>query len=301
MSLAVCWHEGIHGVYSEEGAHGRSRYACAGLLNDAFDSYGTFEHYSGFESLPRNTDGCIMIIHGGHERHDADKINEDASKLQWVLFIIIGDEEADFKEQKLWHRNFIVWRQSPIPGISQSSRYPIVGYPVDCCELLVHGQERIYDWSFAGQVTHARRHECVEAASKLPNGYLVGTQQFYSGLPHDEYFKILGQSKIVLCPSGPVNSDTFRLAEALEAGAIPICDEHPGWRDQPTTGIFDMLFPDGVFFPVVKSWSQLPRTIEFLLANYGLVRDQVNQGWKDYKRNYFSWLGTDLKSLGVSL
>jgi hypothetical protein len=91
------------------------------------------------------------------------------------------------------------------------------------------------------------------------------------------------------------------LAEALEAGCIPIVDEHPGWRDQSTTGIFNMLFPDGVFFPVVKSWSQLPRTIEFLLANYGLVRDQVNQGWKDYKRNYFSWLGTDLKALGVSL
>ena len=308
MKIPVVWFEGIAGLdkysaqFASEGIQGRSRYACCGLLNDAFDSYGDlFTHYSGWDGMPKIPEYAVLIIHGGHLRYQTDLINEKAQQLQGVLFIIIGDEEADFDESKLWTRNFLVWRQSPIPGKSNASRYPVVGYPVDCRELLVHGQERIYDFSFCGQVTHIRREQCVEAARNIRNGYLHTTKQFYSGLEHAEYFKILGQSKIVLCPSGPVNADTFRMAEALEAGAIPVCDEFPGWRDQPTTGIFNMLFQQGYPFPVVKNWSELPSVMESILNNYDEVQRTVSFWWAAYKAEYYSWLRTDLKSLGVNL
>ena len=300
MSIAVCWHEGIFGLYSHEGVHGRSRYACCGLLNDAFDQYDC-EHFSGFSALPANADGAVIIVHGGHLRHDVDKINQDASRLQWVIFVGIGDEENDFPYPRLSHRNMKLWMQSPIPGKSHADRYPIVGYPCDCRELLIPGLERIYDWSFAGQITHARREECVRALKTMSGGRLLETKQFYSGMEHAEYFRMLSQTKIVPCPSGPVCADTFRMAEALEAGAIPIVDEHPGWRDQPTRGIFDMLFPQGYPFPLIGNWAEAPQVIASLLSDYDRKAAEVRAWWAEYKKNYFSWLGQDLKSLGVSI
>jgi hypothetical protein len=194
-----------------------------------------------------------------------------------------------------------LWVQSPIPGKSRADRFLIAGYPCDIHEHLVIDESRPYDWSFAGQITHVRREECVRELRKMQNGRLIETKQFYSGLPHDEYFRLLGKSKIVPCPSGPVCSDTFRLAEALEAGCIPIADEHPGWRDNPTTGIFNMLFPDGYPFPLIKNWSDLPHVMAGLLCDYDSLRPYVVDWWLTYKRNYFSWLGIDLKALGVSL
>jgi hypothetical protein len=299
--IPVVWHEGIAGLYAHEGVHGRSRYACCGLLNSAFDSYGIFEHFSGFGSLPKNAKGAIFIVHGGHERHDVDIINQDASQLEWVFFIVIGDEDADFKESQLWHRNMKLWRQSPVPGVSKANRFPIVGYPCDIHEHLIQGQERILDWFFAGQVTHDRRTQCVAALRNIPNGRLLETKQFYSGMPHDEYFRTLGQTKIVPCPSGPVCSDTFRMAEALEAGCIPIVDEWPGWRDKPVCGFFQMLFSQGMPFPLIENWNQLPQVMESLLADYPRKAAEVQTWWAAYKADYYSWLGKDLKALGVSL
>jgi glycosyltransferase involved in cell wall biosynthesis len=307
--IPVCWYEGIAGLdkysaqFAAEGIQGRSRYACCGLLNDAFDSYGdTFQHFSGWDGMPRpRPDYAVVIVHGGHLRYQVENINSSIAELQGVLIIGIGDEESDFPYHELRHRNMKLWMQSPIPGRSRADRFPIVGYPVDCRENLVHGQERIYDFSFAGQVTHARREECVRALKTMSGGKLLETKQFYSGMPHDEYFKLLGQSKIVPCPSGPVCSDTFRLAEALEAGCIPIVDEHPGWRDQPTRGIFNMLFPQGHPFPLIGNWADAPQTIQNLLNDYENQSRIVRDWWASYKASYFSWLREDLRVLGVSI
>ena len=103
-----------------------------------------------------------------------------------------------------------------------------------------------------------RREECVSQLRHLQNGRLLETQQFYSGMEHKEYFVTLGQAKVIPCPSGPVCSDTFRLAEALEAGCIPIIDERPGWKDNHPRGFWNMVFPQGFPFPLLQNWNELP-------------------------------------------
>ena len=298
--ISVCWYEGIAGLYAHEGVHGRSRYACCGLLNDMFDSYNC-EHFSGFESLPKSTKGAVIIVHGGHLRDQVDKINQDASSLEWVIFIGIGDEDNDFPYHLLWHRNFKLWMQSPVPGKSRADRFPIVGYPCDTHEHLVIDPARPLDWFFAGQVTHIRREECAAQLRHLKGGRLLETQQFYSGMEHAEYYRTLGQAKIIPCPSGPVNSDTFRMAEALEAGCIPVVDQKPGWKHNHPRGFFDMIFPQGFPFPLLENWSEFPAVLDNLLANYPAKQKEVADWWASYKADYYSWLGHDLKALGASL
>lgn len=304
--IPVVWFEGIAGLdkysaqFATEGVQGRSRYACCGLLNDAFDSYGDlFKHFSGWDGMPRVPDYAIVIIHGGHLRYQVDQINEKIQELQGVLLIGIGDEEMDFPYHLLWHRNMKLWMQSPIPGRARADRFPIVGYPCDIHEHLIHGQERTLDWFFAGQDTHVTRHECIAALSRMPNGRLVATQQFYSGLPHDEYFQTLGRTKVIPCPSGPVNSDTFRMAEALEAGCVPIVDERPGWKQNHPRGFFNMIFPQGFPFPLIEDWAQLPQIMSSLLSDYDRKQKEVSVWWAAYKADYYSWLSQDLKALGA--
>lgn len=310
--IPVCWYEGIVGAdsysaqFSAEGIQGRSRYACTGLLNSAFDSYGDlFQHYSGWQGMPRPLpDYAVVILHGGHLRYNVDAINLALQELQGVLIIGIGDEENDFPYARLSHRNMKLWMQSPIPGKSRADRFIPVGYPCDCREELNKfnpTDAKFLDWFFAGQVTHARREECVRALRAMKNGMLLETQQFYSGMSHEEYFRWTHRARIVPCPSGPVCSDTFRLAEALEAGCVPIVDEWPGWRGSPTTGIFNMLFPAGYPFPLIGNWADLPHVTANILKDYGRIQKECAEFWASYKAEYFSWLGKDLKALGVSI
>jgi glycosyltransferase involved in cell wall biosynthesis len=299
MKIPIYWWEGIAGLYSHEGKFGRSRYACCGLLNSMFDSYDCI-HHSGYDNL-KNEDFAIVLIHGGHLRNQVEEINQSIAHLSAVICIGMGDEENDFPYRELRHRNMKVWVQSPVPGKSWADRFLAVGYPCDCIENLVHGQMRVYDFSFAGQVTHIRRKECIEAVRNLRNGFLYTTDTFYSGLPHDEYFKILGQSKVVLCPSGPVCSDTFRLYEGLEAGCLIVADKWPGWKDKPTDGIWEMLFPNGYPFPAVNNWNEFPNVLQNLLDNYEVKQKEVSSWWAAYKQDYYSWLRTDLRALGVSI
>lgn len=300
MSIPVYWWEGIAGLYAHEGVHGRSRYACCGLLNDMFDSYDC-EHISGHIGLENKTGFAVVIIHGGHLRHQVEEVNQSIAQLQAVICIGIGDEEYDFPYHELRHRNMKLWVATPIPGKSHADRYTLVGYPCDAREELnkALGAPKIYDWFFAGQITHNRRYECVKTLKNYPNGKLLETQQFYSGMPHDEYFRTMIQSKIIPCPSGPVCSDTFRLAEALEAGCIPIVDEFPGWKERPITGFWEMLFPEGVPFPIIRDWTDVP--INSLLSDYENQTRKCREFWVEYKRDYFSWLKKDFKSLGVNL
>ena len=310
---SVVWFEGIAGLdkysaqFAAEGLQGRSRYACCGLLNDMFDSYDC-RHYSGWDGMPSVPEYAVIIIHGGHLRKIVDQINEKIQQLQAVVCIGIGDEENDFPYDQLWHRNMKLWVQSPIPGKSRADHFPIVGYPCD-----IHDHIRIeelpniltcprpLDWSFAGQVTHVRREECVAQLRRLPNGRLLETQQFYSGMEHGEYFRTLIESKVIPCPSGPVCSDTFRLAEALEAGCIPIIDERPGWKDNHPRGFWDMVFPQGYPFPLLQNWSELPPVMDRLLADYDNQSRICREWWASYKADYYSWLGKDFKALGINL
>jgi hypothetical protein len=302
--IPVCWYEGIFGLYAHEGVHGRSRYACCGLLNDMFDSYQC-EHYSGFSALPVGTKGAVLIIHGGHLRHDVDKINQDAAKLDWVIFIGIGDEESDFPYHLLWHRNMKLWIQTPIPSRHRfANHYILEGYPCDMHDYIcnVPNASRSLDWFFVGQTNHTCRIQMAEQLRQMPNGKLVETTSFYANtVNHEEYFRTMGQAKVVLCPTGPATPDSFRFAEALEAGCVPIVDTRPSWKPEYPSGFWEMMFPQGMPFPIIYDWKTLPRIMETVLGDYETIQRNCAVWWAEYKRNYFLWLGQDLKALGVSL
>lgn len=302
MSINICWYEGIAGLYAHEGVHGRSRYACCGLLNEMFDYHMIPEkqHFSGWESLPKD-DGAVIMIHGGHLRSQVSEINANINKLPWVICIVMGDEESDFDSSNLYHPKMKLWRQSPNPSLRYKyeniNRFIPVGYPCDAMELIPRYPIKTKDWVFAGQVTNRTREDCIFALRNVPNGRLESTKQFYSGLEHKEYFETLASARIAPCPSGPVCPDTFRLYECLQCNCVPLVEEKPGWKTNEYAGFWNMLFGEHPFV-LIQHWSEAPEKIKMILDRYPEYQGRCMQWWQNYKAKYFNFLSDDLKSLG---
>lgn len=107
--------------------------------------------------------------------------------------------------------------------------------------------ERKYDIFYAGQPLPWRT-EMINNLNKLSDKFNIltnTTKSFRTGMHIDDYYKILGETKIALSPDG-TSVDCFRYVEAFGSGCIVITtkkDDIWYYRDSPT------------FF--INSWNEL--------------------------------------------
>lgn len=241
--------------------------------------------------------GAVVVIPARHHARLVREINEALAPLPWVVLILCGDEEGSFPVEQLWHPCMRVWVQTPQPG----RRYPqgwrplVNGSATDAYRML-RPVEKTTAWSFSGQVTHPRRHECAAALHRVQAtvpGELVETQAFAAGLDHEDYFNLLARTKVAPCPSGPVTADTFRLAEALDAGCVPVVDTRPS---HGPAGYWPVVF--GVPpFPVLESWEAFPAVLDGLLADWPATANRVGAWWRRYLRGLAVNLRDDVETL----
>lgn len=115
--------------------------------------------------------------------------------------------------------------------------------------------ERKYDIFYSGQIIppvtgyHTSRtlmNESLKNLSKEFNIYTNNYNGFRSGIDIDEYYKILGDTKISLCPEG-TSVDTFRYNESMGSGCVVITTKKDNdlWYYKNSPAIF------------LDSWSQL--------------------------------------------
>jgi hypothetical protein len=269
------------------------------LLEDIFKK-GNFKHHTGIDN-PKG--GGIVIINGRTHVEDTALINDDIAKLDWVLFIETGDEEAVFPWREIHHKLMRVWIM--MPRMNQhddvSFRLPN-GYRPETCDLLkeIGIVDRTQDFFFAGQVTHERREQCRDAAVGLidagANGRVVATSSFgEEAVPYREYLEEMAKTKFVLCPSGPESPDNFRLYEALEAGCVPIVDAFSTQHKAP--GFWKYVFGDGIPFPIVDYWDALPKLLPELLRDYPRNANKCFAWWQGQKKKIADKLYEDVKEL----
>lgn len=298
--IPVVWHEGSLDLYDN-----RSHYALSTLINETFDNSDLqFLHCNTWKQLPEKSTGAIVIVHGGHQRKQLEEVLRDLQTLRWSLVMVMCDDESAFPTRKLLGPNRKIWQQMPIPRVhSFADRLMICGYPKDCQEelgkfptsLMV---EKPLNWFFAGQVNHVRRYQCVRALSNIDRGVLVETKSFFEqGLDRYTYYFGLARAKFAPCPSGPVTPDTIRMAEALEAGCIPIVDECPGLTSGYPQEYFKNVFGEYPPFPIIKDWSTLPQIIDKELRDWPQNQIRVQKWWKEYKTKMGIWLKEDIGHL----
>lgn len=260
----------------------------------------TFVCHEGIENLPADQDGAVICFPGQWQGEHVGKLSNDLAKLRWVILIIFADEESAFPAHLIKHPNMRMWIQTPIAGKHNfANHYLLVGYPTHAPRMIGEVtrfiDQKKRDWFFSGQVTHARREACVKELRFLNDaGRLNETAGFTQGLERGEYYAEMAAAKIAPAPAGPCTPDSFRLAEALEAGCIPIvdavCPIHPA-------GYWDYVFGENPPFPVLHDWAYLPAVMQGLLSTWPASANKVFAWWQAYKRRLAYDMEQDLKDV----
>lgn len=274
------------------------------LLDDMLKDERRYRHHEGydFSGMP----GAIVVLPARYHSKDVEQINDLIAPLEFVLFILVGDEGEMFPSQNLVHPNMVIWQQSPHQHPHGNvDRYIPLGYSTGTREYLNGTRSAEYmptkDWFFAGQNTHVRRELCVNAlknASLEGRGELLETPGFTEGFERKDYFLRMTDTKTAPCPSGVVVLDTFRMYEALEAGALPIVDGIDPLGG--SWGYWHFLFGEDPPFPVLREWEEVVGSINTAVGNYPVPQNRVFAWWQLKKYEMRQDLLEDLSSLDAN-
>lgn len=236
-------------------------------------------------------EGAVIVLAGQHQVGQAPQIAEFVANLPWCLVIVTSDEEALYPVETLPHdeKHLIFGQYHARP---EFDRVLPIGCPPGTAATLANltQRERDVDVMWAGQDTHERRHELLatlkDMACEPGNGNIawLATTGFRQGLDQAEFLESLTRTRIAPCPSGPHSLDSFRLYEALAAGALPVIEtDTPHGYEAP---FWDRMFnSDSLPIPWVESWHDLPTIVERYSdpEAWRTKRDEVQAWWADYR------------------
>jgi GR25 family glycosyltransferase involved in LPS biosynthesis len=137
---------------------------------------------------------------------------------------------------------------------------------------------REFVWSFVG-TSWAGRKEKLAYLQRVPGDHkLVFMDEWNSPkmLGREENLSIMLNSWFVPCPAGN-NGETFRIYEALEAGALPIVVQEPGMED------YFAFIARYLPLPLATSWEHAAQLVYTLKAQpelYEKYRTQVLHAWE---------------------
>lgn len=274
------------------------------MLEDAFKQrLGStapyaFKHYEigpgDLDQMPI-ADGAVFVIGARSHGDRVTAINHLIAMYRWCVVILTGDEENVFPVHEL--AGAVVMQQTPllVDGKQHGDGWwigdgytPETRFVLGSDEAKAVYDSKPWDWFFAGQDTHARRHECIKAMITVENGSVVPTAGFTQGMKPRAYHMGLAAAKIAPCPSGPVSVDTFRLFEALEAGCVPLADGRSPLHSQFM--YWDSVFASTAPFPVIDDWRLAPTMIKHLLRDWPACGNRCFAWWQWYKRAFVGGL-----------
>lgn len=228
----------------------------------------------------------IAIVHvSGRFHHDrVDELNEYLSVLAGVLLVVTSDEEHLFPIEDVKHPNVLIWRQLPRtdhPSTVLLDRWFGEGVPFGTRMQPPVGNSLA--WSFAGQITHPRRHQWMgRMADRLINrpderAVLLASNAFTDGVDRAEYLRLLARSRAAPAPAGPETQSSFRCFEALEAGAIPIVDETR--PDGEGAGYWQLIFKSPPPFPILLQPEEFDEALDEIINPAGEWGRIVCHAW----------------------
>lgn len=256
--------------------------------------------------FPDDSDGIILIIPAKYHHQEMDWINGSVEKYRWVLFVLTGNEEAEFDISKLNHPNKKVYYTTPHLEKTQLElvdRFFGDGYAPQS-EVLSEYTDIVMDKQidafFGGQITHIRREQVVEQMKNVDDRLktdLLETAGFTQGVAPAEYYKRMANAKIIPCPSGPETPDTFRSYEALQAMALPILDTRTP-HDGQATAYWQVLFGENPPIPqITDNWESLFGYSTDILEKWPYHINRAVAWWIAQKRKYAYDLIKDLDEL----
>lgn len=226
-----------------------------------------FKDANHYTEITPELDNAFVIIPGAYQQDYVKQINEELAKLRECKVIFTSDEENLFPIDEIEHPNIKIYGTYPNTKYKTKVHWLPIG-PARINENKLPVKD--LGWAYSGQVNHSSRKRLVKALKKMKNGVLIETGGFSQGLPRDEYYELISRAKVIPAPKGVVSPDSFRLYEAMEAGAVPVTEEAWFW---------DLLFGEYPF-PVFESWDNLK---ELMTVNYPKQNNRVQAWWQRKK------------------
>lgn len=208
-----------------------------------------------------------------------------------VPVLILSDEELRHRFRG-YRRRKLVFRNYFQPRWAAPNVYTLpLGLNSELVELTGRvGVEPKLAWAFVGEVKGDRAEMMKSFAGVQPNTFFAASRfDDPDGLRGSKLFETYAASHFVLCPFGNRSPDSFRVMEALQAGAIPVTVQFLG------TDHNRLVFGDHPFV-VGKNWSHARELVEELLADPEKLRNKRSDVAEWYQ-DYLSKLEEDLAHL----
>lgn len=153
-------------------------------------------------------------------------------------------------------------------------------------------QSKRYDFCFIGQIKSDRKeiHDwiCERVPKERSFIHLISRWSCSSSLSPEGCVEIYKKTRFVPCPMGSINADSFRIAESLEWGAIPIIRSYPNSPLGPDAGdeggldYHNKVWGEDSPIPVVSSTSSWEEGLE----NF---RKMTYEEYKKLAHTVFQW------------
>lgn len=247
----------------------------------------TFERYEVRGDFPK-VSGAVVVLPARHHVKDVEWFCDQLDGLEWSVVILAGDEMWEFDWRKVTQtERRKVWIMQPRPEHAHLDGFLPGGWYPNTREWIGPAEidplwYRPLSWFFGGQVTHARRRECVEVLRALPDGWLKESEGYLQGIPRDKYTAILPTIKVMPCPSGPMTVDTARPLEGMEAGCVPVVD-----MVTPRGEAYDywsLCFGDDCPLTRIWDWSDFPEILAEELEEWPHNSNRIFAWWQGWKR-----------------
>jgi len=216
-----------------------------------------------------DSERAVFVIPAAYQGDMVPAINAEINKHDHVVVFITSDEEHKFPTEQLRHPSMYVFEQ-------YKATFPLGYTPQTRSELRKIGyQKKTLPYFYSGQINHIRRQQLQDVLVKYDHGrqYFFPTDGFAKGMNPEGYFQMMSRATAVPCPPGNVTQDSFRVYEALEAGAVPIVDR---FSAQGEGEYWEKMFPDAPF-PILSSYQELPELIE--KCQDPMLRNKVFAWW----------------------
>lgn len=248
----------------------------------------------------QDSDGGIVVIPAAYQGKYINEINKELNKLKWCVLFLTSDEESRFPVEKINHPNIVIYVQYPKVGRHDKYKKFPLGYTTETRKNLEF-VDKSYDFFLSGQNTHSRRQECFREALNafhLGDGvqhHIMKTEGFSKGMTPKEYMANMNKAKVAAAPSGAISQDSFRLYEALEAGAVPIADDI---NPKGESGFFDFLFGvDSYTFPIITDYKNLKGYIQDQVKAFPAMNNRAQAWWIKKKKDIKHQIVADIYSL----
>jgi|DEB0MinimDraft_3_1074331.scaffolds.fasta_scaffold19420_2 hypothetical protein len=246
-----------------------------------------------FDNLPPLEDCVVVCNHAVNYRAYLDALRQNGKRYGVILLSdenlrepmeYLHDPNCAFVARNYFHPFYHRHPKLTVFGLGYKKGFS------ECSTEIKKFEDRKYDWCFAGSLHDDMRRSAVEQLKSYSTNFKTHFCSGFNaadGLSTEEYRELLNNSKFALCPQGQDSMDSFRIYEALEAGAIPITLKHTEQiKVEPSYWHAVFFGTEKIPFVIENDWADVVKRIK--KEGSSEMQEKCISFWNQWKQDWRS-------------